>query len=56
LQKKLAKLRVARIANLIVCVDEARNCGSEALPANARVLRYRRRVPADQVLRVIERR
>ena len=54
LLNKLAKLRAARIENLIVCVDEARNCGSDALPANARVLRYRRRVPADKVLRIIE--
>ena len=54
LENKLAKLRAAGLQNLIVCVDEAKNCGSEALPPNAQVVRYRRRVPAGEVLRIVE--
>lgn len=54
LERKLRRLRQARLERFIVCIDEARNCSDADLPAGARVLRYRRRVPAEAVLRLIE--
>jgi predicted nuclease of restriction endonuclease-like RecB superfamily len=53
LTDKLEGLRAARIDNLIVCIDEDRNCGSEDLPPTARVVSYRKRVDAARVLEVM---
>ena len=52
--RKLALYRSARLSNLILCIDEGRNCAEADLPSGARVVRYRRRVDAGAVLRVIE--
>jgi len=52
--RKLALYRRARLPNLILCVDERRNCAEADLPSGAQVLRYRRRVDAAAVLRVLE--
>ena len=51
--RKLARYRSARLPNLILCIDEERNCASADLPPNARVLRFRRRVDPASVLRVV---
>jgi predicted nuclease of restriction endonuclease-like RecB superfamily len=51
LADKLSRLREARLERFILCVDEQRNCADESLPAGARVVRYRRRVPAAEVLK-----
>jgi uncharacterized protein len=53
LSAKLERLREARIANLVLCIDEERNVGPTDLPTSARVVRYRRRVDPSAVLRVI---
>jgi hypothetical protein len=53
-ERKLRLYRSARLSNLILCIDEGRNCAEEDLPSGARVVRYRRRVDAAAVLRVIE--
>jgi predicted nuclease of restriction endonuclease-like RecB superfamily len=53
--KKLAALREARIENLILCIDEARGCGEEELPGDARVVRFRRSIDAKAVLALVER-
>ncbi|HET9555163.1 MAG TPA: DUF790 family protein [Anaeromyxobacteraceae bacterium] len=53
LATKLARLREARIENLVLCIDEARNVGEGDLPEGARVVRYRRRVEVGRVLEVI---
>ena len=53
---KLARLRAARLTNLILCIDEERNCTDEELPQNAFVVRYRRRIDAEKVMRILERR
>lgn len=53
--RKLARLRAARIPNLILCVDELRNCGDDELPRGAAVVRFRRRVDASAILEIIER-
>jgi uncharacterized protein len=52
--RKLALYRSARLSNLILCIDEQRNCAEADLPSGARVVRYRRRVDAAAVLRVID--
>jgi predicted nuclease of restriction endonuclease-like RecB superfamily len=51
--RKLAQYRSARLANLILCVDEERNCAQTELPSGAMVVRFRRRVDPALVLRVI---
>jgi hypothetical protein len=54
LARKLALYRRAGLANLILCIDEARGCTEGDLPREARVLRYRRKVDVRAVLRLIE--
>ncbi len=51
--RKLALYRSARLSNLILCIDEDRNCAAEDLPAGALVVRFRRRVDAAAVLRLV---
>jgi hypothetical protein len=53
-ERKLASLRAAGRQDLILCLDEERNCAADALPAAAPVLRFRRRVDAAAVLALIE--
>lgn len=53
LDAKLGRLREARIANLVLCIDAERNVGQGELPSWARVVRYRRRVDPHAVLRAI---
>jgi predicted nuclease of restriction endonuclease-like RecB superfamily len=52
--RKLALYRSARLSNLILCIDEDRNCAEAGLPSGALVVRFRRRVDAAAVLQVIE--
>ena len=52
--RKLALYRSTRLSNLILCIDEQRNCAEADLPSGARVVRYRRRVDAAAVLSAIE--
>jgi len=52
--RKLALYRSARLTNLILCIDESRNCADAEVPAGAQVVRFRRRVDAAAVLRVLE--
>jgi len=54
LTEKLERLRQARLPNVILCVDEQRNCSEGELPPGARVIRYRRRVPAQPVLELLK--
>jgi hypothetical protein len=50
LARKQAQLRAAGLPRLIVCVAEQLGCAREMLPADARVVPFRRRVPAERVL------
>ena len=50
LQRKLRQLRAAGLPNLILCVDEQLACAGQALPADARLITFRGRVPAERVL------
>ena len=54
LTRKLALYRAARVPNLILCIDEERACADGDLPAGARVVRFRRRVDAAAVRRLVE--
>ena len=51
--RKLALYRRARLTNLILCIDEDRNCTAGDLPAGALVVRFHRRVDAAAVLRLV---
>jgi predicted nuclease of restriction endonuclease-like RecB superfamily len=51
--RKLALYRSACLPNLILCIDEERNCASEDLPPGARVVRFRRRVDPAAVLQLV---
>jgi predicted nuclease of restriction endonuclease-like RecB superfamily len=51
--RKLALYRSVRLPNLILCLDEARNCATQDLPSAAQVVRFRRRVDPAAVLRLI---
>ena len=51
--RKLALYRSARLSNLILCIDEGRNCAEADLPDGALVVRFRRRVDAAGVLRMV---
>jgi predicted nuclease of restriction endonuclease-like RecB superfamily len=55
LEAKLRALRAARVDNLILCIDEQRNCASGRLPRNAVVIPYRRRIDPERVLRAVNR-
>ena len=52
--RKLARYREARLSNLILCIDEERNCTEGDLPAGALVIRFRRRVDPAAVLQLID--
>ena len=51
--RKLALYREAGVPQLILCIDEARNCAEADLPPGALVVRFRRRVDPATVLRAI---
>jgi hypothetical protein len=51
--RKLARLRAAGLHNLILCIDESRCCSDAELPAGARLVRYRRRIDASAVVRIL---
>jgi predicted nuclease of restriction endonuclease-like RecB superfamily len=51
--RKLALYRTARLSNLILCIDEERNCAADEFPPAARVVRFRRRVDPAVVLALV---
>ena len=54
LGKKLSRYRRAGLQNLVLAIDADRGCSEEDFPADARVIRYRRRVKAGDVLAIID--
>lgn len=54
LARKLAGLREARIRNLILCIDEERQCSEADLPTNTPVVRFRRRINVARFMEVLE--
>jgi predicted nuclease of restriction endonuclease-like RecB superfamily len=53
LRRKLTLYREAHVANLILCIAEDRACAEEEFPAGAVILRFRHRVDAAAVRRII---
>ena len=53
-ERKLALVGAARLGNLILCIDAARNCAEANLPPSTRIISFRRRIEARAVLRLIE--
>ena len=53
-ERKLARLRAAELPNLVLCLDESRNCADAAVPPSSRLIRFHRWIDAAAVLRVIE--
>jgi hypothetical protein len=54
LDQKLASLAAAKLDNLIVCVDAARGCDENDLPASSHLVSYKRRIDPADVLAIIE--
>jgi len=54
LARKLTLYRSARLSNLILCIDEDRNCAEADFPSGALVVGFRRQVDAATVVRVVE--
>ncbi len=54
LSRKLETLRLARIENLILCIDEARRCSEDDLPPDAWVIRFRRTVNVTKLLPILD--
>lgn len=51
---KLRRLRAAGLPRLLLCIDVARDCGSEQLPPDASVLRFENRVDVRKVVEILE--
>ncbi|MEM7200698.1 MAG: DUF790 family protein [Planctomycetota bacterium] len=54
LRKKLFRLRGARIANLILCVDATLRCSEDDLPEASRVVWFRKSIDPTHILRIVE--
>ena len=54
LARKLASYRAAGLSNLILCIDEERDCADGDLPPGTFVVRFRRRIDVGAVCRLIE--
>jgi predicted nuclease of restriction endonuclease-like RecB superfamily len=53
IEHKLRRLRAARLPRLILCLDADRDCGEHELPAEARVVRFRKRIDSEAVLAIL---
>ena len=54
LTHKLASYRAANLPRVILCVDARRSLSEHELPRDARLVRFERRVPVDEILAIIE--
>jgi len=54
LYKKLERFRKAGLSNLILCIDQKRNCSQEDLPKASHCIFYKSRIRSAEVLSVIE--
>src|SRR5262249_21834533 len=53
LERKLASSRKAAIPNLILCINEDRNCSEAEMPVGACVVRFKRKIDPAAVLDAI---
>ena len=54
LARKLARYRAAELANVILCIDSKRAVADDELPRDARIVRFHRRIPVEEVLAIVE--
>jgi uncharacterized protein len=54
LAKKLMLLRIAGLSNLILCIDEKRNCSEQDVQRFSHLVVYRNRIKPEQVLSMID--
>jgi hypothetical protein len=54
IQHKLATYRAARLPRVILCIDAKRSIDERQLPANARIVRFTKSIPVDQILGIID--
>lgn len=54
LAHKLASYRAASLPHVILCVDANRSLAEHELPRDARLVRFEKRVPVEEVLAIIE--
>lgn len=54
LQHKLATYRAASMPRVILCIDAERTVDACDLPADARIVRFKRSIPIEQVLAIID--
>lgn len=54
LAHKLATYRAAQLRHVILCVDATRSVAEHELPRDARVVRFKKRVPVEEVFAIIE--
>jgi len=53
LAQKLARYRVAGLANLILCIPGGRSVSAGDVPSGAQIVRFDRAIPSDAVLRLL---
>jgi uncharacterized protein len=53
LAQKLKRLRDARIQNLILCIDQEKNCSEHYLPDLAHIVLFRKKIDASKVLEIL---
>jgi uncharacterized protein len=53
LDEKLRRLRAAGFDRLILCIDESRCCSEGDLPANAKIIRFQKRIDPRAVLALV---
>jgi len=53
LERKLASYRLAGLERLILCIDSQRQCSHEDLPARARIIRFKKKIDPENVLKII---
>ena len=54
LTQKLRRFREAGFARVILCIDARRRCSDDDLPANAKIVRYKRRIDPRAVLALLQ--
>jgi predicted nuclease of restriction endonuclease-like RecB superfamily len=52
--QKLERLRDLHLDRFVLCIDDERNCGEGDLPAGASVIRFRRKIDPEAVLRLVD--
>lgn len=54
LEHKLATYRAARLPRVILCIDAKRTIDEHDLPADARIVRFTKSIPVEQILDMID--